>query len=84
MTAKVIKKRVHDDVTLAQQMKLHNRNQKIADKIIREMDKRGCHIRIGVSSSGLRLLPMDARSSAELGKLLRQKPTLRLSIKGKV
>ncbi len=53
-----------------QQIKQHEYNQSIADKIQTVMRQKRCHLIIMISSEGLRFFPKDNRTKQELNKLM--------------
>ena len=50
-----------------------NRNQALADRILAYMENRGCHLRIYVSSGGLRFEALDKHTAIELENALQLK-----------
>ena len=63
---------------LAKMNTAYKRNSVIAQKIVKELDRQGAHVRIYTSSEGLRFEPLDTRSAWILALLLKEKPIKRL------
>lgn len=62
--------------------KAQDANQAVADRILSACAKKGLHVRILVSSSGLTFNPLDARSAAGLAQLLNQSKSKPKLLKG--
>ena len=73
---KLVDEKLRQDRVLAKLNRLHRQNELVAQRIIKAVEEHGGHLVIMVSSSGLRFIPKNKRTTDILSMLLRDRPSL--------